>query len=92
MIKIYLDWNIISKLKRKEGEELKNALMKNKNSFVFPFSAAHLRDLRRGDQATRDMAWIKLNYQSFAERTFWNIATLSTPPTLIAAHLRIIMT
>lgn len=51
MIKIYLDWNIISKLKRKEGEELKNALMKNKNSFVFPFSAAHLRDLRRGDQA-----------------------------------------
>lgn len=51
MIKIYLDWNIISKLKRKEGKELKNALMKNKNSFVFPFSAAHLRDLRRGDKA-----------------------------------------
>lgn len=45
MLKIYLDWNIISYLKKEEYKDLRNYLAQVKDFFVFPFSRAHLQDL-----------------------------------------------
>lgn len=45
MLKIYLDWNIISYLKKEEYEDLRNYLAQVNDFFVFPFSRAHIQDL-----------------------------------------------
>ena len=45
MLKIYLDQNVISKLKWKEYFELRGYLMEVKDYFIFPYSRAHLMDL-----------------------------------------------
>lgn len=43
MIKIYLDWNIITHLK--ENKKLYDYIIKNKDKLIFPYSKAHLKDL-----------------------------------------------
>lgn len=43
MIKIYLDWNIITHLK--ENKNLYDYIIKNKGKLIFPYSKAHLKDL-----------------------------------------------
>lgn len=52
MLKIYLDWNIITHLKddNDTSKELLNAIRDYHDFFIFPFSAAHLRDLCKGDK------------------------------------------
>lgn len=45
MLKVYLDWNIISYLKEEKYTDLRNYLAQVKNFFVFPFSRAHIQDL-----------------------------------------------
>lgn len=45
MLKIYLDQNVISKLKWKEYSELRGYLLEVKDYFIFPYSRAHLMDL-----------------------------------------------
>ena len=45
MLKIYLDWNIISYLKEEEYIDLRNYIAEVKDFFVFPYSKAHLQDL-----------------------------------------------
>ena len=52
MLKIYLDWNIITKLKfdKKESRELLCAIEEYRNYFIFPYSMAHLHDLRSGNE------------------------------------------
>lgn len=45
MLKIYLDWNIISYLKKEEYKDLRNYLAQVNDFFVFPFSRAHIQDL-----------------------------------------------
>ena len=45
MLKIYLDQNVISKLKWKDYSELRGYLIEIKEYFVFPYSRAHLMDL-----------------------------------------------
>lgn len=45
MLKIYLDWNIISYLKNDEYRELRNYVLKVRNFFIFPYTRAHLQDL-----------------------------------------------
>ena len=51
MLKIYLDWNVITKLKfnKEDSRELFNAIEEYRGFFVFPYSMAHLHDLRRGN-------------------------------------------
>lgn len=51
MLKIYLDWNIITHLKDKKNRELREAIMRYGKSFIFPYSEAHLHDLRSGDES-----------------------------------------
>lgn len=52
MQKIYLDWNVITKLKfnNEKSRELLLAIEEYRGFFVFPYSMAHLHDLRRGDK------------------------------------------
>ncbi len=45
MIKIYLDWNIISYLKEEKYIDLRNYIEEVKEFFVFPYSRAHIQDL-----------------------------------------------
>lgn len=45
MLKIYLDWNVITHLKDETNTELYSYIMENKDKFIFPYSAAHLKDL-----------------------------------------------
>lgn len=47
MIRIYLDWNVISNLKLKEYEELNEFITLNKKHFQFPYSSAHFNDLMK---------------------------------------------
>ena len=51
MLKIYLDWNVITKVKfnNEKSQELLHAIEEYRGYFVFPYSMAHLHDLRRGD-------------------------------------------
>lgn len=50
MQKVYLDWNIITHLKNEKNKELREAISRYGKSFIFPYSEAHLHDLRRGDE------------------------------------------
>ena len=45
MLKIYLDWNIITHLKDDKNKELFTFLLTNKDKFIFPYSKAHIKDL-----------------------------------------------
>lgn len=45
MLKIYLDWNIITHLKEDKYCDLRNFILQNKEYFIFPYSVAHLQDL-----------------------------------------------
>lgn len=45
MLKIYLDWNIISHLKEEGYKDLRNYLTQVKDFFIFPYSRAHIQDL-----------------------------------------------
>lgn len=52
MLKIYLDWNIISYLKKEEYIDLRNYIAEVKDFFVFPYSRAHLQDLYQSKSPT----------------------------------------
>ncbi|HAK78729.1 MAG TPA: hypothetical protein DCM71_17925 [Runella sp.] len=47
MIRIYLDWNVVSNLKRPENKELKEFIDKHKENILFPYSPAHFNDLMK---------------------------------------------
>lgn len=47
MLRIYLDWNIISNLKRDENKDLKRFIDQNKDNLLFPYSPAHFKDLMK---------------------------------------------
>lgn len=45
MLKIYLDWNIITHFKETNNPDLYNLILENSRYFIFPYSKAHLNDL-----------------------------------------------
>lgn len=47
MIRIYLDWNVISNLKRPEFRTLDDFLIRHKEQLLFPYSPAHFKDLMK---------------------------------------------
>jgi len=47
MIRVYLDWNVISNLKLSEFEDLKNFISKHKKHLLFPYTPAHFTDLMK---------------------------------------------
>ena len=65
MIRIYLDWNVISNLKREAFLELKTFIKENKNHFQFPYSPAHFNDLMKSYSKKNDLFWEDLNYLEY---------------------------
>lgn len=58
MKRVYLDWGVISNLKKKENTGLKNLLLSHKDKFFFVYSLCHLEDLmnsRGGSQFDLDI-------------------------------------
>ena len=47
MIRIYLDWNVISSLKRSDFQEINEFIDKYKQYMQFPYSPAHFTDLMK---------------------------------------------
>lgn len=47
MIRIYLDWNVISNYKLQEFSELRNFVSTNRDALQFPYSPAHFKDLMK---------------------------------------------
>lgn len=45
MLKIYLDWNVITHLKEENNKKMYAFLMQHNDKFIFPYSKAHLKDL-----------------------------------------------
>ena len=52
MLKIYLDWNIISYLKEEKYIDLRNYIAQVNDFFVFPYSRAHIQDLYQSKSPT----------------------------------------
>lgn len=61
MIRIYLDWNIISSLKRPEFNELKEFIEKHKKYLQFPYSPAHFTDLMKSYHLSNDFFYEDLD-------------------------------
>lgn len=49
MIRVYLDWNIISKLKNVDFAPIREFLVKNADKISIPFSPAHFEDISKSD-------------------------------------------
>lgn len=47
MIRIYFDWDIISKFKTSDFLEIRNFIEKHKKHFLFPYSPTHFKDLMK---------------------------------------------
>ncbi|WP_228853064.1 hypothetical protein [Aegicerativicinus sediminis] len=47
MIRVYLDWNVISNLKRSEFKDIKEFISENKKNLLFPYTPAHFTDLMK---------------------------------------------
>ena len=52
MLKIYLDWNIISYLKNEEYNDLRDYITQIHEFFIFPYSRAHIQDLYQSKSPT----------------------------------------
>ena len=65
MLKIYLDWNIITHLKDEQNSDLFTFLLANKNNFIFPYSKAHIKDLLVSKDANNK--YYKLDLQLLTE-------------------------
>jgi hypothetical protein len=66
MIKVYLDWNIMSSIKR-GGLPVLESIFSNKNKFIIPYSTAHIGDLlasHTDDQEQQKRIVEDLNYIS----------------------------
>ncbi|PCE64146.1 hypothetical protein [Sediminicola luteus] len=47
MIRVYLDWNVISSLKRPDYKDIKDFISKHKKYFLIPYTPAHFTDLMK---------------------------------------------
>jgi len=47
MIRVYLDWNVISNLKKPEFKALDDFILLHKERLLFPYSPAHFKDLMK---------------------------------------------
>ncbi|MCW3085277.1 MAG: hypothetical protein JWP12_2643 [Bacteroidetes bacterium] len=59
MIRVYLDWNVFSNLKRKKFDNgpfniIYSIIKKSDKKLIFPYSSAHLQDLKRGLGKSKD--------------------------------------
>lgn len=65
MIRIYLDWNVISNLKKPEFQELKEFIIKHKEHLQFPYSPAHFNDLMKSFKPDNELFFVDLDNLEF---------------------------
>jgi len=65
MIRIYLDWNVVSNLKRQEYKELKEFIIKHKQKLLFPYSPGHFNDLMKSYKPDNDLFFTDLDTLEF---------------------------
>lgn len=71
MIRVYLDWNVISNLKRDEFKEIREFIAKNKNSLLIPYTPAHFQDLMKSYRPDNDLFKVDLdNLEYLSENHF----------------------
>ncbi len=61
MIRIYLDWNVFSNLKKDEFLNFKQKILSHKTKLLFPYSPAHFHDLMKSFSPENKMFWNDLN-------------------------------
>ena len=57
MLKIYLDWNIISYLKNEKYNDLRAYITQINEFFIFPYSRAHIQDLYQSKSPTNTVKY-----------------------------------
>ncbi|MGG6231995.1 hypothetical protein [Tenacibaculum sp. SDUM215027] len=65
MIRIYLDWNVISSLKRPEFKEIKDFIFKHKKHLQFPYTPAHFTDLMKSYNPNNNLFNVDLETLEF---------------------------
>ncbi|SFQ82165.1 hypothetical protein [Hymenobacter arizonensis] len=55
MIRVYLDWNVVSNFKRDEFKDIREFIAKNKKSLQFPYTPAHFKDLMKSYRPDNDL-------------------------------------
>lgn len=69
MIRVYLDWGLISQMKGELHQEL-HSILSNKNQFIIPYSTAHIGDLYSGfSQNSAGREYIDKDLEFLAELT-----------------------
>lgn len=79
MIRVYLDWNVVSSLKRPEFKELNDFVTEHKERLLFPYSPAHFKDLMKSyspDNIYFNMDLEKLDYLSGKHLIRWGKETI----------------
>ena len=61
MIRIYLDWSIVSYLKTDEYAELNDFINEHMDKFLFPYSSAHFDDLMKSYSPENEKFYIDLD-------------------------------
>ncbi|QNL51955.1 hypothetical protein H8S90_10455 [Olivibacter sp. SDN3] len=61
MIRIYLDWNVVSNLKKPDFFGIKDFIELNKHRFIFPYSQAHFSDLMKSNKQDNPYFQVDLN-------------------------------
>lgn len=65
MIRIYLDWNVVSNIKRPEFQEILEYITKHKKYLQFPYSPAHFSDLMKSYSPDNELFDVDLRTLEF---------------------------
>jgi len=69
MIRIYLDWNIVSNFKKPEFSEIREFIAEHKDYLQFPFTPAHFKDLMKSYQPDNNLFDVDLeNLEYLSEK------------------------
>ena len=60
MIRIYLDWNVVSNFKRSEFSEIREFIAEHKDYLLFPFTPAHFNDLMKSYHPDNSLFYLDL--------------------------------
>ena len=55
MIRVYLDWSVVSNFKKPEFSEIRKFIAEHKDYLQFPFTPAHFKDLMKSYQPDNDL-------------------------------------
>ena len=65
MRRIYLDWGVVSYLKKDEYAELRDLFLSNKDRLFFVYSSAHLEDLMKSKGEPQFESDIRMSWSQF---------------------------